>query len=370
MQSKTKEKFESLSDAKEQKLAASFSGGGLDASMLENFRISRDEAQKVLIVANSNSSDSMALLDYYYLRRPWFYYIANRMQVNCPITEAITTAEYLNLEQQIAAHPKIAQIKYIILLLDIPTRVPEATYLTLWASVSTRLYHKFNKEKYITHLNMGSLEDCRAYVRKLGAIYSATPNSQKSIFISGRKSGLVGNKFWFEDVESKVIYGQHGKSAYVTIMHIDSPYYEKIYKKEPPHLWQCQDVVGYLCWGWNGGMHGNYAVPEPEAHGGKVRFSGKSNWYLIQTIESFNGRREVHQGHFTQWFSHWAFGGTNYSSTPICAVTHVDEPGLFGVNEPTILWKKWIEGEIFAKCAWDSVKSTPIMFVGDPLITI
>ena len=66
-----------------------------------------------------------------------------------------------------------------------------------------------------------------------------------------------------------------------------------------------------------------------------IRRTGNSGWWVIETIESYNGQRSYAGlgGLFLRWFSGNAFGGTNYSSTPVGAVSHVDEPGTDNVND-------------------------------------
>ena len=83
-----------------------------------------------------------------------------------------------------------------------------------------------------------------------------------------------------------------------------------------PHLTNAVNVAGYICWGWHSSLGGSYPLD-------KVEWSGNSGWWIIRTEESFNGQRG---GQFLMWFSSSAFGGTNYSSTPIGGPTYVNEP--------------------------------------------
>jgi len=72
---------------------------------------------------------------------------------------------------------------------------------------------------------------------------------------------------------------------------------------------------------------------------------------------------------FIQWFSSNAFGGTNYSNTPIGAVTHVEEPGLPDVENSSVYFGLWETGKNFAICAWNSRQTPYFQAVGDPFIT-
>ena len=95
-----------------------------------------------------------------------------------------------------------------------------------------------------------------------------------------------------------------------------------------------------------------------------------SSWWIIETLESFNGQRaETGQGSFIKWFSSSAFGGTNYSNTPVGAVTHVEEPNLGGVNNVSTYFSLWARGRKFGASAWTSRNAEEFQAVGDPLVT-
>jgi hypothetical protein len=95
-------------------------------------------------------------------------------------------------------------------------------------------------------------------------------------------------------------------------------------------------------------------------------FSGESRWYVIEVIESFDGRR-VGPG-FLIWFSSNAFGGTNYSHTPLAGVTHVEEPTLGGVNDPGEYFGGWVAGKPFGIIAGHSRRTPYFQAVGDPFV--
>jgi hypothetical protein len=124
-------------------------------------------------------------------------------------------------------------------------------------------------------------------------------------------------------------------------------------------------VAGYLTWGANGGLSPDYAT------NGYVKFHGNSSWYVIETVESDNGQAQqvTDQGNFVKWLSSNAFGGTNYSNTPIGAATHVEEPSLGGVENSAIYFGLWETGKTFASCAWNSRQTPYFQAVGDPFVT-
>ena len=97
--------------------------------------------------------------------------------------------------------------------------------------------------------------------------------------------------------------------------------------------------------------------------------SRNSSWYPIATAESYDGWRYVSTGAFIQWFASTAFGGLNYSNTPVCAVTHVDEPGLPGVSDSQVYFRLWCQNKNFAICAWASRRTALFQAVGDPFVS-
>jgi hypothetical protein len=100
-----------------------------------------------------------------------------------------------------------------------------------------------------------------------------------------------------------------------------------------------------------------------------VQWNGSSGWWIIETVESFNGRRyETDMGTFMSWFSVNAFCGSNYSNTPIGAATHVDAPSLGGIENDSIYFGSWAGGNSFAISAWASRNTTYFQAVGDPFV--
>jgi hypothetical protein len=114
-----------------------------------------------------------------------------------------------------------------------------------------------------------------------------------------------------------------------------------------------------------GGFTTNHAID------GSIRFFGQSRWYIIETMESYNGQRQqvVPQGSFLKWYASNAFGGTNYSNTPVAAVSHVEEPNLSEVNDAAVYFGLWFGNRTFATAAWQSRRTIYLQAVGDPLVT-
>lgn len=89
----------------------------------------------------------------------------------------------------------------------------------------------------------------------------------------------------------------------------------------------------------------------------------------MSTAESFNGTRYLSwQGMFLDWFSRNAFGGTNYSSTPVGALSYSDEPGYNYLHLPADYFALWHKGKSFGICAWATIRQQAVHAVGDPLV--
>jgi len=106
----------------------------------------------------------------------------------------------------------------------------------------------------------------------------------------------------------------------------------------------------------------------PAPPNGLVVWRGSSSWWVINTLESFNGQRATGQGNFTQWFSAGAFGGLGYENTPVGAITHTDEPGLGTPAFHARYLALWASGKIFAICAWNARETAYFQAVGDPFV--
>ena len=210
---------------------------------------------------------------------------------------------------------------------------------------------------------MGSVSATKAYIDKLSRMFNSMPAPQMVISPSG--SDKEGGRYYFEDVGG---FGKEGgnpvsENASAALRKLNSSVSLDFREQGVgSYITDASDVKGFITWGYNGGRGGNYA------NDGSIKFRGDSDWYLMQTVESFDGQRTTHQGNFVDWFSANAFGGTNYENTPVAAVTHVEEPMLVGVHGRD-LFRIWEEGQLFADAAWGSHGRPVMMEVGDPLVS-
>jgi hypothetical protein len=327
-----------------------------------------DPSRDLLIVYNSNpgSTNSLFVKDYYLAHRPMANN-ANVLGVNCPIGDFIGTNDFHNqLDGGVISwryanptkHPE-----YVILLLDVPSRITDGSYPDFYGSVSFALRdHTPGIKPFITHINMGGTNDCRAYVDKLEFI--GTNYSPGSLVLSASGSSY-GNTMYLVDDSA----GLAGESAVVTNAITGLLQYGalpgNIYAafRGQPLITQATNVAGYISWGIYAGLGPDYATD------GSIRFVGNSGWYIIETIESFNGLREVQfQGTFVKWYAANAFGGSGHSNTPVGAVSHTSEPSTGGVNNSAEYFGLWQSGRKFGAVAWISSRIPAFQAVGDPLV--
>jgi hypothetical protein len=88
----------------------------------------------------------------------------------------------------------------------------------------------------------------------------------------------------------------------------------------------------------------------------------------METVESFDGQPCAGQSDYWMWFSSPAFGGSNYSLTPVGALTYVDEP-YADQHDAYLYFGLWEAGKNFGICAWNSARTAEFQAVGDPLVT-
>src|SRR4029077_11518230 len=123
------------------------------------------------------------------------------------------------------------------------------------------------------------------------------------------------------------------------------------------------NLAGYMSWGSHSSLGNAYP------RNGTNHWAGQSSWWIISTIESFNGWRSPGQGNFTQWFSDIAFGGTNYQNTPVGAVCNTDEPNSVTAGvDASQYFGLWASAKVFAICAWNSRNIHLFQAVGDPFV--
>ncbi len=353
-------------------------------------------AQNLLIVYNEDWQESVEVKNYYVANRPGFSN-ANTLGIHYAVSASCADLACLARELEIIPYfdikarivdPLIAwlrshpekDIQYIVFMRGLPTRTPGSDVsvppyhagdpqMSLQVLVERAVSDALSKEVFATSVDMGSREATVRYVDKIKSLYGLMPI--KAMLVSARNTSFYGTTYYLSDARKDGADSGLVKER-MDALKAANPDASISYHAHAttPHT-TASDVAGFISWGIYeykdgrgvGGWNGDYPI------NGTITFSGKSDWYLIQTIESFNGLwlAAGHQGNFIKWFSANAFGGSNYGNTPAAAVTHVIEPSTSGVNSP-YLFTCWETGKPFAYCAGKSRQTEGFQAVGDPWV--
>ena len=349
----------------------------------------------LLLVYNTNSADSATVLNYYLAHRPMIGG-ANVLGIGCSVSpyDIISSMDFTNqilipyfnwLTNNPTKHPQ-----YLVLFLDVPARVNDGG-----SSLPSVQYQLANDipgiQPFVTSINMNGTNDCIGYINKLAAFgtngqlvisASAGGYANTNYILDGVRTGTgygpppfyngdySGNGYIVSNaitgltasgVPSSAINFNDGLDTVTTVITNGGTNYTLYYT---PQITNAANVSGYICWGQHSALGGDYAI------NGTVTWTGNSSWWIIETVESFNGLRgNPGQGTFLKWSSANAFGGTNYSNTPIGMVSHVEEPFLYGIEDSSVYFGLWAAGKNFAICAWNSSRTPYFQAVGDPFVT-
>lgn len=367
-----------------------------------------DVSEHVLVVWNSNVADSTTCKNYYLANRPGFgtYGGGNTPNsLDCPCTttgtsgfESITKS---NFDSQIrttilnwmSSNPS-KNIRYIVLMYGMPSRMTDGNKNSVQYDLYRALQEtggrtgteyrntddNFTLSQFkgstalVTSLNTATLADAQAYIDKLKTVYDGMANP--GLIISASENNQGGTDYYFDDSDRIYSFSKPGNDARVAVL-AENPSATITYSGDPgdtsptpdqnDNITSASNVSGYSTWGRNSDLGGDYA------NNGTVTFTGNSNWYIIRTIESFNGRRSTFQENIQGWFAANAFGGTSYANTPAFGVSHVEEPFLGGVNDGAFfgMWEREDTSgpaHFAIEAAWSSRNTPYFQCVGDPLI--
>jgi hypothetical protein len=332
-----------------------------------------DVTKDLLLIYNTNSTDSQTVLNYYLQNRPGVSN-ANVLAINFTQSsnyETISPSDFTNIiltpVTNWLATNSTKRPQYVVLFLDIPSRVNTNTAFEVYGnglpSVSWQLAtYEPNWSPFVMHINMGAsnfvnhTNDCIGYINKLATFGSNY--SPGKLVISANSGGYGNTNYFIDDTEFNEDGHQLGLNAEEALLEqgvaSDSIDYTFVFPdcgSAACHITNGTNVAGHFCWGG----HSTFLGPDYAINTNKVRWNGNSGWYIIDTIESYNGRwYEATMGNFVEWYSSGAFGGVSYSNTPVGAVSNPDEPGLFGNNDTALYFGLWESGKDFAICAWAS----------------
>jgi hypothetical protein len=348
-----------------------------------------DVTKDLLLIYNTNSMESLTVLN---------YYLANRSGVsnsnvlgigytnsgtNTGYYETISPGDFTNLivtpiQSWLVQNPT-KRPQYVILFLDVPSRVNTNTYFPtggfypntgFYPSVQCQIHTRCAAgwAPFVTSINMNGTNDCIAYVKKLASL-----STNGSLLISGSGRGDANTNYYFDDCPN--VFSDMNQSLYAVNPNasVTETFGDDFGTNLAVHISSGTNVAGYYSHGEHSALGPDYAV------NGYVQWYGNSGWWIMATGESFNGMRvDPGQGTFIDWFSPNAFGGTNYTNyenTPVGAVSHVDEPGSGFVDNPFVYFPLWEGGKNCAICAWVARDTSPytgptpfLQVVGDPFI--
>ncbi|MFZ5829469.1 MAG: Ig-like domain-containing protein, partial [Planctomycetota bacterium] len=350
-------------------------------------------ADHVLVIFNADNADSVEIKNYYLANRPGMSGAQTLGITGCPATEYVEDGLFdSTVRAQVASYLGADSIiRYIVVCRGIPTRLTEdggdryyfngevcsaayrlayclhdlgvrtgSDYTDATARMSVGQYQRM--AGLVTHLDMGSKAATLAYIDKLAAMGAEDGAlDADGVTISASAASLGGSR-WVLDGEAT--YGGGMVSDRNAALLAEGVSSEDITLRNDGegNVTSAADVTYYQSWGVHTIWTGDYTID------GSVTFSGQSNWYLIETIESFNGVLTSSHGTYADWFSATAFGGTGYSNTPAGAVAHTAEPGAsLGANDEYYA-ALWARGWNFAECAWQSRRMRHFIAVGDPLV--
>jgi hypothetical protein len=341
----------------------------------------------LLLIYNSNSAwlDSSNVCAYYLANRPMVSGCTNIIGVNCSnYTEQMVMSNYNSeFSQPISTWLTLTgkRPQYVILFPDLPSIVANTSgtatsvQFDMNAGVNPVLgtsnflasWHPF-----VTSINMngtGGTNDCVQYINKLANIGSNY--SPGKLIISAYSGGYGNTNYYFDDCRTVApgypTPGSNASSGVLSVNPSASITYSNVYGHD---ITNGINVAGYLSWGAYAFGTNAYAT------NGDVEWTNNSGWWLIRTVESYNGRQVSTQGEgtFLSWFASNAFGGTTYSHTPVAAISTVDEPSEFGTYDGTC-FGLWESGNNFAVCAWSSQNTNCSPYnnyytqaVGDPFV--
>jgi alpha-tubulin suppressor-like RCC1 family protein len=352
------------------KLIAAGNGFTMASQFSPLLQYAVDVTKDMLLIYNSNSTNSTTLKDYYLAHRPMVSN-ANVLGISCATNEVISAT---NCDAQIVG-PVLAWLAsnptkhpgYIVLFYDMPTRIQNPDPVD-YPSVTLRLYNSYpGTSPFITYINAGTLLDCEAYIDKVAHI--GTNYSPGKLIISAGTGGYGNSNYYFDNTSyMDITPNVSGLNASNSVVQAGALAQSVTYTNVTDsglasHITAGINVAGYMSFGLHSSLGGDYPI------NGTVQWSGNSGWWIIETVESFNGIRNSDHGNFMKWLSSNAFGGAGYSNTPVGAVCHVEEPYEINVNDASIYFGLWTSGKNFAICAWNSRYTPYFQAVGDPLVT-
>ena len=161
-------------------------------------------SKDLLLIYNTNSTDSSNVCQYYLAHRPMVVN-ANVLGIGCTTNEIVEPTDFTNtivvpLQNWLAENPT-KRPQYLILFEDIPSRVDLSGYGGSTPSVQYVLnLYSPSYQPFITAMNMngvGGTNDCIAYINKLVSFGSNYSPGQ--LIISASVGGYSNSNWYFDE---------------------------------------------------------------------------------------------------------------------------------------------------------------------------
>ena len=376
------------------RLTGVISGGVATVSYEPITITSSNVGQYVLVLYNADSTDSTALMNYYKANRPG---MANANYLGITGVDDASYAsqsQCASLVSQVIAwtqaHPT-KPIRYIVGLCGLPSRddVPSPGFAG-GESVSYMIYNellagsgmpgyyggmdRFSVAEYgtplVAWLDCGSYAATYAYINKEVAAADAGGLEADGITISGSAAGVGGSTWVLDDTchDGNSFIGCQAWwfDAFASMLAADGvPNADIDHQTNPygPVIATAANPTAYGSWGVHSGELGSGSTDAWPANG-DVTFTGNAGWWIGMSVESYNGIYGGYMGDPTEFFAATAFGGTNYSNTPICFVGSTSEPTLMGI-EDVPYFDRWARGWSTIEAAWAGFSTQYFLAVTD-----
>lgn len=351
-----------------------------------------DASQNLLVVYNGDSQDSIDLAE---------YYVEHRFGVGSLGEDNLlsVTGEALGIGANAlanigargaalwsAAAPDICSaiaqfvstyvensplpIRYVIGLCGLPSGTGVGTSTS--KSVPSQIYcdiadyrgkssydglHQFSLAEYsvplIAWLDCGSYDNTYAFIDKEIAVANAGGLLADGVTISGAAAGVNGSTWIVDDVHNgtnnrltvfaDVIQDDVARLDGNTIMLNRSSTQDVVDMANNP--------AAYVSWGYHSGTGQlRTGTVTDWANNGDLIFTGNAGWWIGAANESYSGIYGDFMADPMSVFSETAFGGTNYSNTPVCWAGHTSEPGQLQVGPQ--YFERWAQGWSCLEAAW------------------
>ena len=409
------------------RLTGTFSGGETTTSFVPKAIDTSNISQYVLVIYNADSIDGTAMMNYYKANRPgivnatylgltagdenaegsiaWLYHQSNPTLHLTAIPDSRTSnqavcnsiAQYVINWLQAARNRAVnpMPIRYVVGIYGLPfsdgsshfgdniNSFPSVAAMIQAMSINvnsmstfsySRGEDRFSIAEYggplVAWMDMGSYEATVKYIDKEKAAADAGGLQVDGVTISGTDAGVSGSKYIFDD--SSALYPNRFASFAAALaaeleangVPPDQIQNYIIYRAKEQYspIRTAANPTAYAGWGV---LNWYWTPPDPDwANNGNVTFTGKASWWVGMTNESYNGVYGSYMGDPTDFFADNAFGGANYSNTPICFTVHTAESTLGGC-ENSSYFDRWARGWSSLEAAWTGQSTHRFLVVTD-----